>query len=165
MRVLVTGGVRSGKSAHAEQLLADRPAVTYVATGPEPGVDDPAWADRVRAHRARRPSGWTTAREVPADGPVLLDSLGTWVSARIDELDGWTGDGWQTAYADRVEALLAALAGLEDLVVVSDEVGLGGVGADRGSRLFADLLGTLNQRVASVCDEVHLVVAGRVLVL
>ena len=45
MRVLVTGGVRSGKSAHAEALLADQPAVTYVAPGPTPDEDaDPDWA-------------------------------------------------------------------------------------------------------------------------
>lgn len=163
MRVLVTGGVRSGKSAHAEQLLAGRGEVTYVATGPEPSGDDPVWAERVRAHQARRPTGWTTARDVPPAGPVLLDSLGPWVAARLDELDGWTTDTWQAAYDERVTALVTALAALDDLVVVSDEVGLGGVGAEPGTRLFADLLGALNQRVAAVCDEVHLVVAGRVL--
>jgi len=163
VRILVTGGVRSGKSAHAEQLLAGRPEVTYVATGPEPAADDPAWAERVRAHQARRPPAWQTARDVPAVGPVLLDSLGTWVAACLDELDGWTTDTWRAAYDERAAALVAALAALDDLVVVSDEVGLGGVGAEPGTRLFADLLGALNQRVASLCDEVHLVVAGRVL--
>lgn len=162
MRVLVTGGVRSGKSAHAEHLLVDRDHVTYVATGPEPG-DDLAWAERVRAHRERRPSHWTTSRSVPASGPVLLDSLGTWVAGQLDDLDAWTGDGWHPAYADRVETLIASLTTLDDLIVVSDEIGLGGIGADPSTRLFADLLGTLNQRVATICDEVHMVVAGRVL--
>src|SRR5690349_12297087 len=155
MRILVTGGVRSGKSAHAEHLLVDRDQVTYVATGPEPGDADPAWAARVRAHQERRPAHWATAHEVPATGAVLLDSLGTWVTAQLDDLEAWTRDGWQDAYS--------ALGALEDLVVVSDEVGLGGIGAEPATRLFADLLGELNQQVAARCDAVHLVVAGRVL--
>lgn len=177
MRILVTGGVRSGKSAHAERLLADQDAVTYVATGPEPSPDDEAWAERVRAHQARRPAHWSTARQVPASGAVLLDSLGTWVTAQVDELDGW-GDcpssdprpsslsrRWRDEYASRAADLIVALTSLDDLVVVTDEVGLGGVGADPATRLFADLLGDLNQQVGALCDAVHLVVAGRVLTL
>ena len=61
-RILVTGGIRSGKSRYAESLLADEPAVTYIAPGPRP---DPAvdadWARRIAGHRARRPASWTTA--------------------------------------------------------------------------------------------------------
>ena len=162
MRVLVTGGVRSGKSAHAERLLDDREHVTYVATGPDPG-DDVAWAERVRSHQERRPAHWTTTRVLPTAGPVLLDSLGSWVAGRLDELDAWTGDDWRASYRDSAEELVAACARLDDAVVVSDEVGLGGIGSEPSARLFADLLGELNQRVAAVCDEVHLVVAGRVL--
>lgn len=165
MRVLVTGGVRSGKSAHAERLLVDRDAVTYVATGPEPSASDDAWAERVRAHRERRPAHWSTSRVVPAGGPVLLDSLGTWVTAQVDELDGWTRTDRRDAYAARAADLIVALSALDDLVVVTDEVGLGGVGAEPATRLFADLLGDLNQQVAALCDEVHLVVAGRILTL
>ena len=48
-------------------------------------------------------------------------------------------------------------------VVVTNEVGLGVVPEHRSGRLFRDLLGTVNQRIAGACDEVHLVVAGRVL--
>ena len=64
----------------------------------------------------------------------------------------------------RTDEVVAALRTCEhDVVVVTNEVGLGIVPEHRSGRLFRDLLGIVNQRVAAACDEVHLVVAGRVL--
>lgn len=164
MRVLVTGGVRSGKSAHAERLLAERPAVTYLAAGPVPSAEDSEWSARVAAHVARRPAHWTTVESVDLarlpGGPVLVDCLGTWLTAQLDDLD-WR----EELLVPRVDALVAAAARHEDLVVVTNEVGAGVVPEHRSGRVFRDQLGVVNQRVAAVCDEVHLVVAGRVLVL
>ena len=62
MKVLITGGVRSGKSFHAESLVVAAPDVTYVAPGPAADPEfDPDWAARVQAHRDRRPAHWKTA--------------------------------------------------------------------------------------------------------
>ncbi|MDR7255463.1 adenosylcobinamide kinase/adenosylcobinamide-phosphate guanylyltransferase [Nocardioides sp. BE266] len=173
MRILVTGGVRSGKSTHAEALVGEGPA-TYVAAGPTPDVDtDPDWAARIAAHRARRPATWTTletqdlataVRE--ADAPVLIDCLGTWLTAVIDDAGAWEQDndvvlGLVVAHVDELAAAVRDSA--HDVVLVTNEVGLGVVPEHRSGRLFRDLLGTVNQRVAAACDEVHLVVAGRVL--
>ncbi|MGO4254919.1 bifunctional adenosylcobinamide kinase/adenosylcobinamide-phosphate guanylyltransferase [Marmoricola sp. RAF53] len=167
MRVLVTGGVRSGKSRHAEELLADRDHVTYLAPGPAPTTEDPEWTARVAAHRQRRPAHWTTVESTDlaaaiaaVPGAAIADCLGTWVTARVD----WTSPHPRLPDRD-LDALTAAVAAADDLVVVTNEVGLGVVPAHASGRLFRDLLGTVNQRVAAVCDEVHLVVAGRVLVL
>lgn len=170
-RVLVTGGVRSGKSAHAEALLAAEPAVTYVAAGP--AYDDADWHERVARHRARRPDTWSTLETTDvaaalalATGPVLLDCLGTWLTAVVDEASLWEAPVAEVEehVAGRVTGLVAALrAAVEPVVVVTNEVGLGVVPEHRSGRLFRDLLGAANQRVASVCDEVHLIVAGRVL--
>ncbi len=177
MRILVTGGVRSGKSTHAEQLvgdLADGGAATYVAAGPSPDVEaDPDWSARVAAHRDRRPAAWTTVETQDlapvlrdADAPVLIDCLGTWLTAVIDAADAWDQDS-DTVHAlvlSHVDELTAALSvATVDVVLVTNEVGLGVVPEHRSGRLFRDLLGTVNQRVAAACDEVHLVVAGRVL--
>jgi adenosylcobinamide kinase/adenosylcobinamide-phosphate guanylyltransferase len=173
MRILVTGGVRSGKSTHAEALVGDEPA-TYAAPGPTPEVEaDPDWAARIAAHRARRPASWSTVethdvasvvRE--ADVPVLIDCLGTWLTALVDAAGAWEQEG--AAVHDlvlaRADDLAEALRACEqDVVVVTNEVGLGVVPEHRSGRLFRDLLGLVNQRVATACDEVHLVVAGRVL--
>lgn len=94
---LVLGGVRSGKSARAEQLIAGSGAlVRYVATAPRPD-GDPDLAARVAAHRDRRPASWSTVetqdlRAVLAEGsvPTLIDDLGGWLAARLDAA------GWET---------------------------------------------------------------------
>lgn len=182
MRTLVTGGVRCGKSRHAEALLAaaagDGPAA-YVAAGPVPTADDdPDWVARVDAHRARRPGTWSTHESGDLVGvlglgqPVLVDCLGTWLTGLLDTAgDGlgaweWPAEELESVVAAELDRLLPALgAAAADVVLVTNEVGWGVVPSHRSGRVFRDLLGTVNQRVATACDEVHLVVAGRVLVL
>lgn len=168
MKVLVTGGVRSGKSTHAEGLLDPAEPVTYVAPGPQ--RDDADWAARVAAHRARRPGVWLTRETTDvatalreAGDDVLVDCLGTWLTATCDQL-GWDRPDLGEVVADRVATVVRALEeSAASVVLVTNEVGLGVVPEHRSGRVFRDLLGTVNQRVGAACDEVHLVVAGRVL--
>jgi adenosylcobinamide kinase/adenosylcobinamide-phosphate guanylyltransferase len=172
VRILVTGGVRSGKSRYAEGLLDRAETVTYVAPGRRADGSDPDWDIRVAQHRARRPATWTTVEtadlgEVLSGSrfPVLIDCLGTWLTAVMDATSLW-GTSSEEAYAAvnaRLEDVCGALATVPSAVVVTNEVGLGVVPSHRSGVLFRDLLGTVNQRVAEVCDEVHLVIAGRVL--
>lgn len=182
MRTLVTGGVRCGKSRHAEALLAaaadDGPAV-YVAAGPPPADEtDPDWLARVAAHRARRPASWSTHESgdlvaaLALGRPVLVDCLGTWLTGLLDTAgDGlnaweWPVEELESLVAAELDRLLPALtAAAADVVLVTNEVGWGVVPSHRSGRVFRDLLGAINQRVATACDQVHLVVAGRVLVL
>ncbi|MRJ75962.1 bifunctional adenosylcobinamide kinase/adenosylcobinamide-phosphate guanylyltransferase [Aeromicrobium sp. SMF47] len=174
MKVLVTGGVRSGKSFHAESLLIASTHVTYVAPGPPPDeAVDPDWAARVESHRARRPEHWATvetqdlaAAVRDAEGDVLIDCLGTWLTALLDELDGWDQlrDEWEPVLLDRVDETARAIAEHEGtVVVVTNEVGMGVVPEQRSGRLFRDLLGVVNQGIAEECDDVLLVISGRVL--
>ena len=158
MITLLLGGARSGKSGLAERLLADAELVTVVVSG---RATDPDMAARIAAHRARRPSSWATVeagedfptRLAMVDGPVLVDSLGTWVSAFAD-------------LTPPVSDLIEVLRARRDLtVVVSEEVGLGVHPETPVGRRFRDVLGDLNREVADVADEVLLVVAGRVLPL
>ena len=132
-RVLVLGGARSGKSERAELRLAGEPEVTYVATGNR-GTDDPDWAARVAAHRARRPAWWRTAETTDlagllaaARGALLIDGIGTWLAAVLDEC-GW--DPRDGAARDKLAARLAELVSAWRqargyVVAVSDETGLG----------------------------------------
>lgn len=172
-RVLVTGGVRSGKSRYAEGLVDGEDAVTYVAPGPAPDGDDADWAQRIKAHQERRPAHWVTVEtsDVAAairdhPGAVLVDCLGTWVTAVLDELDAWDArrDTAEAAIEERIDDLVRAWSAAPgQLVAVTNEVGLGVVPAHRSGRVFRDVLGHVNQRVAAASDEVALVIAGRVL--
>jgi adenosylcobinamide kinase / adenosylcobinamide-phosphate guanylyltransferase len=172
MKILVTGGARSGKSRHAEQLLADAPVVTYLAPGRPADGTDADWDARVAAHRARRPAHWQTVEtaELPAAiaharGAVLADCLSTWLVALLDGAALWDAPTAQAgeAVAPHLESLCRAVQTTERIVLVTNEVGLGVVPSHRSGVMFRDLLGTVNQRVAEQCDEVHLVIAGRVL--
>ncbi len=176
MKVLVTGGVRSGKSFHAESLVVAEDVVTYVAPGPPADPDaDPEWASRVARHQERRPTHWRTVETTDltdaiesGEGAVLIDCLGTWLTSQIDELDGWdqVREDWEPVLLTRVDEATRALARTErSVVLVTNEVGLGVVPEHRSGRVFRDLLGIVNQRFAAECDEVLLVVAGRVLSL
>lgn len=162
---LVLGGARSGKSAEAERLVArwaDGAPVTYVATALlDVDGGDPALAERVAAHRARRPDHWATvdaggdlaAVLLATTGPVLLDSLGPWVAAA------------HPAAPDPAPLVAALATRAGDTVVVSDEVGLAVHPTTEAGRWFVDALGTVNQAVAAIAVDVRLVVAGRALSL
>lgn len=169
MRTLVLGGIRSGKSRWAEEAIAKSLApgqpVLYLASGLA-GQDDASWAHRVAQHRDRRPAHWSTVetddittqlRQSP-DTPTLVDDLGAWLTSTLDRHQAWENGSVAAPVADMIAAVSAFGS---TLVLVSPEVGLTVVPATASGRRFADELGTLNQRIAALCDQVVLVVAGQ----
>lgn len=180
---LVLGGVRSGKSAWAEAIAAAAgPRVAYIATGK---AGDAEMRRRIQAHRARRPPGWTTVEEpcdaagalrrCLADSPdaVLIDGAGMlalhWLwpdgdagappEAAAEPLAA--GAGGPPPWRARLDALVdAAAAAAVPVIVVSDEVGHGIAPPDPAARLYADVLGAINQALAAAARDVYLVVAG-----
>ena len=172
-RTLVLGPASSGKSALAEDLLAARPAVRYLATGPAPGPDSD-WSARVAAHRARRPQWWRTvetdrvAAELSAPGaPILLDAVGTWLTGAMERSGAWQqAAGWTGRLADEADGLVSAWRDTRaPVIAVSEEVGWGVVPPTPAGRLFRNALGDLNRRLAEQSERVLLVVAGRVVPL
>lgn len=170
VRTLVLGGVRSGKSAHGESVLGEHRQIRYLATGPLTSSDGD-WMDRVRIHRERRDDRYTTiettdlghALRAAPDIPALVDDLGNWLTAQIDAVHGWTS-GSEIDLDGPIDDLCDALGAMTaDVVLISPEAGLSLVPPTPAGRVFQDLLGTLNARVAQVCERVDLVVAGRVL--
>jgi adenosylcobinamide kinase/adenosylcobinamide-phosphate guanylyltransferase len=90
--------------------------------------------------------------------PTLVDDIGNWLTAAMDRRDAWTAGSVQADVADLIDAVGAFGA---PLALVSPEVGLTVVPHTASGRRFADELGSLNQQLAAVCDQVVLVVAGQ----
>lgn len=163
--VLLLGGARSGKSALAQEIAvrSGRPII-FIATA-QPG--DEEMAARIERHRAQRPSSWTTVEEPAAlldavlgaaeSDFVVVDCLTLWVSNLL--LRGDAGDRIVAVATEVAEALAARASGG---VVVSNEVGLGIVPANRLARAFRDTLGSVNAAFADRADRAVLMVAGRV---
>lgn len=170
---LVLGAERSGKSRYAQSLLAASSEVTFVATGPTPGPgDSPDLAHWLKQHQDARPQGWTTVEThdltramLNARHPVLIDDIGSWVHAVIDDAKAW-GNPARVGQelGARVDELVVAWRHLPfDVVAVSPETGWGLPSRSAKERVLRDALGYVNGRLSRSSDRVHLVVAGRVI--
>ncbi len=162
MRQLILGGARSGKSALAERLAVESGhEVIYIATA-EAG--DGEMAARIARHRADRPEQWHTVEEPLALAAVLRAEAGPGRLLLVDCLTLWLSnlmaageERWESERAALLE-LLPQLPG--DIIMVSNEVGLGVVPMGELSRRFVDEAGRLHQALAPHCDEVTFVAAG-----
>lgn len=168
MKNLILGGARSGKSALAERLaLATGHEVAYLATAQ---ARDDEMAARIAHHRARRPASWICAEEplaladalrrhAGANRCVLVDCLTLWLSNLL-------GDADPDCFERERAALLDTLPQLPgEILLVSNEVGMGVVPMGELSRRFVDEAGRLHQALAASCDRVIFVAAGLPLAL
>jgi adenosylcobinamide kinase/adenosylcobinamide-phosphate guanylyltransferase len=166
---LVLGGVRSGKSRYAQQLVEQSRPVVFVATA---RITDDEMRAKIARHREDRPKEWLTVEE-PLELPkalvehelesevIVVDCL-TIFAANLLEAEGENNE----AIERRVDELCDALRRVQcNVVLVSNEVGSGVVPAYPLGRRYRDLLGEINQRVAAIADDVVLMVAGLPLAL
>ncbi|GAC1316160.1 MAG: bifunctional adenosylcobinamide kinase/adenosylcobinamide-phosphate guanylyltransferase [Collimonas sp.] len=178
-RTLIFGGARSGKSAHAEQLAeASGKSVIYVATAQ---AGDGEMAVRIARHCERRNPAWTTIEEPLALGAViaqwsapdrliLVDCLTIWLSNLLfaqAQIFPEVGEIVPPAcfHEERERFLLALAQAAGDVILVSNEVGMGVIPQGAISRWFVDEAGRLNQAVAASCDRALWVAAGLPLLL
>jgi adenosylcobinamide kinase/adenosylcobinamide-phosphate guanylyltransferase len=168
---LVLGGVRSGKSRYAQTLATGVSPVAFVATARRSDSDE-EMQRKIERHRADRPQEWRTIEE-PLDLASVLAEQGS--SYRIIVVDCLTlyaanlldaGHGDLICIEDRLRRFYEALRSAPcSVALVSNEVGSGIVPAFPEGRKYRDLLGEINQRVASAADNVLLMVAGLPLAL
>lgn len=160
---LITGGSRSGKSVHAEQLaLAECERPFYLATAV---VEDTEMAARVALHQKRRRGRWqelhtdtdliAALKSSEGQGVRLVDCLSLWLSNLM--LQGRDTEAEGKALAEYV----GAAAG--HIIFVTSEVGMGIVPDNALAREYRDRLGILNQQIGAVADRVELIVAGQAL--
>lgn len=177
MRTLVLGGARSGKSLFAEELVAGRSCL-YIATArPWPGDTD--FAERINQHVQRRPLHWATEDQrdlldvldalddrdqADPRGVILVDDLGTWLTHLLDSVGAW--DQPRGSISEHTNRLLDILSTCkQDIILVSPEVGMGVIPESQAGRLFRDEIGTLNQRIADICERVVLSIAGQSIII
>jgi adenosylcobinamide kinase/adenosylcobinamide-phosphate guanylyltransferase len=180
---LILGSTRSGKSTYAENLAQKigGDAVLYVATSE---IKDEEMRQRVEKHRASRPQNWRTL-EAPsrladclkqgarAEKVILIDCLTVYVSNALLDTTAPIEDAFDPPSADpfnpEIETkLLTELESLvdhnqtspADMIVVSNEVGLGLVPAYELGRAYRDMLGRANQYLAAQADEVFFLISG-----
>ena len=180
---LILGGARSGKSTFAEQRAKELGGerVLYVATSE---TKDEEMKQRVEVHRSERPPAWGTV-ETPRSVAqalrqerievrvILLDCMTFLVANHLMDAAGPEGDPFDDPSADpfdaqieadvvaEVKALAAFVAETDvEMLVVSNEVGLGVVPPYELGRAYRDILGRANQILARHADEVYLLVAG-----
>ena len=167
MLTLILGGARSGKSRLALQRAdATGKPVCFIATAQ---AHDAEMADRIARHQAERPAHWLTL-EAPLDlagaiceappGVVVVDCITLW-------LTNWLCQPEPNDFSSARAALLAALEArrADDIILVSNETGLGIIPLGALTRRFVDEAGWLNQDVARIADEVIFVAAGLPLTL
>jgi adenosylcobinamide kinase/adenosylcobinamide-phosphate guanylyltransferase len=164
---LVLGGARSGKSVHAEALIAahlDADTITrratYIATA-EAG--DREMEQRIAAHRERRGNQWRTVETLLALGDAIVDNTTQNEPVLVDCLTLWLSNVMHAELDITAEtkALRDALDRAQGPVVcVSNEVGLGIVPATKLGREFRDAAGRLNQFIAAQADRVEFIAAG-----
>jgi adenosylcobinamide kinase/adenosylcobinamide-phosphate guanylyltransferase len=178
-RTLIFGGARSGKSAHAEAVAAaSGKTVIYVATAQ---AFDSEMKNRIRQHRLNRNSDWQTieeplelgsviARESAPDRVLLIDCLTVWLSNLLfSEEKEYPEVGEivppELFHVQRGHFLQALEQAAGDVIMVSNEVGMGVIPQGAISRWFVDEAGRLNQAVAATSERVLWVAAGLPLAL
>jgi adenosylcobinamide kinase/adenosylcobinamide-phosphate guanylyltransferase len=174
----VTGPVRSGKSAFAARLAAQSGRrVTFLATAAR-DAGDPEWIARIERHRAERPAEWqaieTTAMEPTALLETLagggaeefwiFDALGTWLATRLFARAETIDRDYPAAEAglDLEASVLAdaLLAFNGTIAIVGEQVGWDVVPERASARLFRDVLGRMERRIAMGAQRAVLLVSG-----
>ncbi|WP_151748628.1 bifunctional adenosylcobinamide kinase/adenosylcobinamide-phosphate guanylyltransferase [Acinetobacter lactucae] len=168
MLQLILGGARSGKSRLAEQTaISMQLPVTYVATAQ---ALDSEMQSRIAHHQNQRPAHWSLVEEPlflakilqKIDGPnqiILVDCLTLWLTNLL-LLDDPNVQQFEC------EQLLKVLPTLEsEIILVSNETGLGVVPIGEISRRFVDEAGRLHQRLGQIADKVMFCVAGFPMIL
>ncbi len=175
--ILVTGGARSGKSTYAEKLAKEfGKDVLYVATSIP--FDDEMKL-RIKKHREQRPANWGTVEaykdmdilledKCPSKNAVLLDCITVMITNIMFEVcpdfDKMVHEDMiavEEAVNVQIERLLsvAKRSGIP-FILVTNEIGMGIVPDNKSARLFRDIQGRVNQKLASAAKDVYLCVSG-----
>jgi adenosylcobinamide kinase/adenosylcobinamide-phosphate guanylyltransferase len=163
MKCIVIGGAKSGKSQYCVNLLKERYVRPCLIVTAE--AKDKEMEERIQKHRENRPSNWPVIEEpvfvsdrlknLPSECDVaLIDCLTLWVSNLLLKFSDNEVSGYIDDFINTVSSYN------RNLLMVSNEVGLGIVPDNPLARKFRDITGSLNQRLVGICDEIVFVFSG-----
>ncbi|MDO5725090.1 MAG: bifunctional adenosylcobinamide kinase/adenosylcobinamide-phosphate guanylyltransferase [Tissierellia bacterium] len=168
---LITGGIRSGKSNFAQNLLKTKD-VCYIATSK---VEDEEMKARVKKHIESRPKDWRTfedyknlQRAVGLEENYILECLGNLcsnilydITKDMEKIDSETQKLVEDLIFEEIFKLIKKIKSEnKNLIIVTNEVGQTLVPINHLSRVYTDILGRTNQRVGNLADSIYLVVCG-----
>lgn len=172
MIILVTGGAKSGKSTFAESLYKNEKDVVYIATSK---IFDEEMKNRVEAHRKQRPITWRTYeanydldKAVENEDFYLLDCI-TLLSSNImfditkelDDIDFKTQEKIERkVYNELIKLIEKIRLENKNLILVTNELGMSIVPENKLARVYRDIQGRINQKIAKESDQVYLVTCG-----
>ena len=162
--IYVCGGASSGKSRFALTCFQGREDVSFIATAV---VTDSDMERRIKAHKSQRPKGWSTVEE-PIDliravkntkkesKGIIIDCLTFWVSNLI-----YHRSFDHQKILKRAEETAAFLCGSEkEIIVVTNELGMGIIPASKESRSFQKVCGEVNQVFAQKSVKAFFILSG-----
>lgn len=169
---LVTGGLKSGKSNYAQSFFYGKESVVYIATA---NPTDEEMSVRIRKLKQKRPKNWKTYerdenlyRLIGEEDYYLLDCVTSLISnlmffytqdieviscKKEEEIEN-------KIYEELVLLINKARRQDKELIIVTNEVGSSLTPMNHMGRVFTDIQGRLNQKLAKMADEVYLVVSG-----
>lgn len=170
--VLVTGGTRSGKSSFAESIFSKSKDVVYIATAK---IYDEEMKQRVETHKKSRPSEWSTyeadynIKNAVTEGKnyildcitVLTSNIMFDITKDFDTIPLNEQQKVENKVISEIEELIDRVKSTDgNLVMVTNEVGYSIVPENHVARIYRDIVGRINQKVASISTEVYIVVCG-----
>jgi len=161
--IFITGGARSGKSSFAlRDASLIRGGKAFIATA-EPTDDE--MHQRIERHKKDRGDEWDTYEEPLKIASAIKEIEERYSVIVIDCLTLWLANlmSSSAAVSEEIDFFIEVLRSAGRtyrMYIVSNEVGMGIVPENEMARRFRDIAGMLNQKVASVADEVYMTVAG-----
>ena len=162
--ILVSGGVKSGKSEFAEYLASKEKTVTYIALS-ETRPDDISWQKKILIHQLRRPKSWKlieTDNLIPIikddKGVLLIDSLGGFIVNTLKKKE----DEWNNCLSNLLYYLDLYKS---KIIIVGEQTGWGLVSEYEIGNLYADRLGTCLKEITKISKENWITINGKAIKL